>query len=178
LGEDAMNGNVTLVKDDCVNSNCKNLWRIVEFGSCDCGNDYAKGQTQAEISWLKRHRKTVEIEKPLRRYTIGDIQEPLENLENAMNALVIEGERIRFLTKGISETVQRRKRNSRRKNAKITMQITVNGLEKSAFDTERYRKASLKKSNDTVMLGVLDGSIKSGEIQGWIEKTIRGKAYG
>jgi hypothetical protein len=157
-----------LVKDSCVQ--CENLWKTVEFGSCNCESDYSKGLSDAEISWLKRHGRLSDIKKP--SYAIEGIQKPLENVMNAMQKLSDESARLNGITKGINELSQKRMRKSRRKNAKITIQITVNDLEKSKADVEHYRKDSLKKNDDFVILGVLDGSVKGLDIQNWIEKRL------
>jgi hypothetical protein len=160
-----------LVLDSCVN--CRNLWKTIECGSCDCTRDYSKGLSPAEVSWLRRHGKTVEIQKPLKQYRMGEVELPLKRVLLMAQKLADESSALASVTKGISENAQKRRRNSRRKNAKITMQITVDDLEKSRVNLEQKRKASLKKSEDVVVLGVLDGNLGAGQIQGWIEKRLR-----
>ena len=87
-----------------------------------------------------------------------------------MDTLAFESQKLRAVTKGINERVQRRKTRSKIRNAKVKIEYTISGVEKSKALLENAKKESLRKSENTVVLGVLDGSMKSFEIQGWIEK--------
>jgi hypothetical protein len=118
-------------------------------------------------------RRKIESYQQLKHYTPKDIQKPLRNLKVAMDNLALESERLHSVTKGISENAKVRRRKLKRKNAKVVLQITVNDLEKAMADLEQSKKQFLKKSENIVVLGVLDGSIKSGEIVGWVEKSLK-----
>jgi hypothetical protein len=163
-----MTGNL-IVKDSCLK--CSNLWKTVEFGRCNCDGEYSKGLSDAEISWRKRHGRLSEIQKP---YSLLDVETPLENVMSAMQKLADESAKLQSLTSGIRETVQKQRTKSKIRNTKVKIEYTISGIEKSKADTERFRNAILKKSENTIILGCIDGSIKSGEIQGWIEKKLRG----
>ena len=124
--------------------------------------------SQAQASWLRRHGKTVEVKKPY-RYKLTDVEVPLGNLKVAMDALALESEKLHAVTKGISEIA--RSKAIKRKLSKMKLEISVSKkMERSKADLARGKSKMLKKSDDLVVLGVLDGSIKYGEIQGWIEK--------
>jgi hypothetical protein len=157
------NSNV-LVKDCCLE--CKNLYRHLESGSCSC-SDYAKGKSQAEISWLRRRGRLVEIKKP---YRMADVEEPLKKVLAMAQKLAEESSILVSVTKCISERAEKRSRKVKVRKARGKAKSTITNMERSKADFERGRKKSLKKSEDTVILGCLDGSIKSGEIVGWIEK--------
>ena len=177
-----------LVEDGCLN--CNNLLMKIETGRCGCDDgasqlitcqgttqrltskgdtkSYIKGISQAERSWLARHGKRVlDVQKP---YGYSNVEAPLRNLKVAMDALVREGEKLCLATKGISNNAKVRSRKSKRKNAKITLQVTVNDLEKSMAVLKESRKASWQKADNFVILGTLDGSLNNGAIAGWIEK--------
>jgi hypothetical protein len=163
-----MKTNNLIVKDSCLH--CKGLYSLVEFGSCGCNEDVSKSLTEAERSWLNRHGRLYEIEKPLKTYRMVDVAEPLKKLNDSMDALAFESKKLLAVAKGLNERGQRRKIRSKIRNAKVKIEYTISGVEKNKAVLENTRKESLRKSDNIVVLGVLDGSMKSLEIQGWIEK--------
>lgn len=163
-----------IVKDSCVN--CGNLGKIIEFGACDCSsNNISKSLSGAEVSWLRRHGKLSEIQKPLKRYSMQDVEIPLKNIEVAMANLLSEGERLCLVTKGIKETAQRKNRMGKRRYSKLKLEISVSKrLETSKAELEKGKNEMLKKSDNLVTVGVLSGELKGMELVGWIQKRIEG----
>jgi hypothetical protein len=154
------------VKDSCLS--CSNLGKMVEFGVCSCNNgEVSKGLSQAEISWRKRHGRLSEIQKP---YSLIDVETPLENVMSAMEKLADESAKLQSLTKGIRETVQKQRTQSKIRNAKVKIEYTISGIEKSKSCLEQSKKASLKKSDNLVIIGILQDGLKGIELENWIEK--------
>jgi hypothetical protein len=159
-----MSGNL-IVKDSCLR--CKNLGKMLEFGICECG-DYAKGKlSQAEQSWIARHGKLNEIQKP---YRILDVEASLRRVIETMEILRTEGEKLCNVTKSLNDKMRRRSWELKRKNAKFKITFSISGVQKSELNLEQAKRGLLKKSDDLVVLGVLDGSVKGLGIQNWIEK--------
>ena len=160
-----------LVKDSCLE--CKNISKMLEFGVCSCNNDYAKDKSQAELSWLARHGKTrnnlLEIQKPLRRYSMAEIEEPLMRVLDTMQSLVDEGEKLCTVTKAVSQKAQRHKTRIKIQKSKARAKSSVKSAGRSKAHLEQGKKTSLKKSDDFVVLGVLDG-LKGRELENWVEK--------
>ncbi len=165
-----MSGNL-IVKDSCIE--CKHVSEKIEFGYCDCDtNDYSKGEkSQAEISWLRRHGKLSEIKKPL-SYTIASVEQPLENVISAMQRLSDESARLHGITKSLSDDLQRKNRKRKLRYTKLKLEVSVSKrLEKSKTQLEKGKNEVLKKSDNFVVLGALNG-MKGVEITGWIEKKL------
>jgi len=162
-----------IIKNECLK--CDNLDRLVEFGICSCGNnDYEKGMSQSMQSSLARHGKTgnklLEIQKPLRRYKYEEIEEPLRGISVAMENLVNEGEKMCIVTKSLKEREVKRCRKIKIAKSKGRARSSISNMERSRAQLSWSRRQSLKKADNTVVLGTLDGSLKSSQIQGWIEK--------
>ncbi len=156
-----------IVKDKCLG--CRSLSKIIEFGGCNCG-EINKELTMAERSWLRRHGKLSEIRKPL-SYTMDEVEQPLENMRVAMQNLVNEGEKMLTVTKAVRETAQRKNRMGKRRHSKLKLEISVSKrLETSKAQLEKCKSEMLKKSDNFVVLWVLNGSLKSMQIEGWVEK--------
>jgi hypothetical protein len=161
------NSNV-LVRDSCLR--CDNLSEWLENGNCSCGYyDIAKGKlSPSEVSWLRRHGRLQEIEKPY-RYKMTEIEEPLRRVLINMQNLVNEGEKLCTVTKAISEDVRRKSRKRKVKNLKLRVEYTVSGLEKSKQNLLAEKKKMLKRNDDAIMLNILDG-LKGRKLENWIEK--------
>lgn len=161
-----------LVKDSCLN--CKHLCEKIEFGKCECDNDYAKGVSQTEVDELVRRGRTGKLQEIRKPYKMVDVEIPLKRVLAMAERLAEESSVLASVSKSICEKEQRRNRAIKVKKVKGKVKSTVSNMERSKADLEQGKKKSLKKSDDLLTIGVLDGSIKSGEIQGWIEKRVRG----
>ena len=143
---------VKIVKDSCVN--CGNLWKQIEFGSCDCSNsDYAKSSR-------------------VRKYRLVDVQKPLKRLLDSANALAEESSLLADLTKSLKEKEIKRCRKGKIAKSKGKARASVSSMERSKAQVSWARRQSLEKADNLIVLGTVDGSIKNGEIMNWIEKRI------
>jgi hypothetical protein len=158
-----------LVKDSCLE--CKHLLEHLESGvSCSCSNDYVKGTSQIEIDELVSHGRTGKLQEVRKPYRMADVDAPLKRVLVTMQNLANESAKLVSVTKAISEDVQKKSRKRKVRNAKAKAKFTVSGIEKSKAHLEQGKKQSLKKSDDIVVLGILDGSLKGCQLEGWIEK--------
>jgi len=164
-----MTGNL-IVKDSCVN--CRNLSSLIEIGHCAC--DYKKFEiTDRGLNlFLRRNNRLTEVKKP--SYRMADVEIPLKRVIETANRLADESLALTTLTKGISEKAKKRNRTKKIEKAKKKVSLAELGIELSQAEISWLKRRQLKKAENTVVLGVLDGSIKNGEIMNWIEKRAGG----
>jgi hypothetical protein len=162
-----------IVRDSCLG--CRNLSQVLEFGSCSCDNDYAKSLDASQIGideFLRRNGRLREVKKP--SYRMVDVELPLKRVLASAQRLAEEGQLLASVTKSLKEREVKRCRKVKIAKSKGRARSSVSNIERSRAQLSWARRQSVKKADNTVVLGCIDGSIKAGQIQGWIEKRLGG----